>query len=103
MERHTYFLPRYDDAGRKRSDGHALAAEPGVTALLRRTYKHPDDRAPAGEYDFVNYFECADADVPTFHAVCTALRDVARNPEWAYVREAPTWQGRRVATWAAVF
>jgi len=28
------------------------------------------------------------------------LRDVARNPEWRFVREGPTWQGRRVATWA---
>ena len=35
--------------------------------------------------------------MPTFHAVCDALRDVARNPEWAFVREGPTWQGRRVA------
>jgi hypothetical protein len=103
MERHTYFLPRYDDAGRKCSDGHALAAAPGVAALMRRTYKHPDERAPLGAYDFVNYFECADADVPTFHAVCAALRDVDRNPEWAFVREAPTWQGRRVGAWRELF
>lgn len=26
MERHTYFLPRYDDAGRMLNGGHALAA-----------------------------------------------------------------------------
>ena len=103
MERHTYFLPRYGDDGRKRSDGHALAAAPGVAALMRRTYKHADGRAPDGDYDFVNYFECADADVPTFDAVCAALRDVERNPEWAYVREAPTWHGRRVASWRDLF
>jgi hypothetical protein len=60
--------------------------------MLRRTY------ASDGDYDFVTYFECADDGVPTFHAVCDALRDVARNPEWAFVREGPTWQGRRVAT-----
>ena len=63
---------------------------------MRRTYKNPTEPAPEGAYDFVTYFECADADVPTFHAVCAALRDVARNPEWRFVREGPTWHGRRV-------
>jgi hypothetical protein len=94
MERHTYFLPRYDEAGRMVNEGHALAAEAGIGCLLRRTYIN------AGEYDFLTYFECADADVPTFHEVCGALRDVERNPEWSYVSEGPTWHGRRVATWA---
>jgi hypothetical protein len=51
----------------------------------------------------VTYFECADADVPTFHEVCAALRDVKKNPEWAFVREGPTWHGRRVATWPELF
>jgi hypothetical protein len=51
----------------------------------------------------VTYFECADADVPTFHAVCAALRDVRKNPEWAFVREGPTWHGRRVPTWPDLF
>jgi hypothetical protein len=100
MERHTYFLPRYDDQGRMTSEGHALAAASGVPCLLRRTYKHPTEPAPAGAYDFVTYFECADADVPTFHAVCAALRDVGKNPEWKFVREGPTWHGRRAASWA---
>src|SRR5436190_494623 len=99
MERHTYFLPRFDDAGRRRSEGHALAASEGVAAIMRRTYRHPSEPAPAGSYDFVTYFECADADVPVFHRVCASLRDAGRNPEWSYVREGPTWQGRRVAVW----
>jgi hypothetical protein len=103
MERHTYFLPRYDDQGRMTSEGHALASAAGVPCLLRRTYKHPNEQAPDGAYDFVTYFECADADVPTFHAVCAALRDVGKNPEWAFVREGPTWHGRRVASWAELF
>jgi hypothetical protein len=55
--------------------------------------------APAGAYDFITYFECSDADLPIFHQVCAALRDVTRNPEWRFVREGPTWQGRRVASW----
>jgi len=103
MERHTYFLPRYDDAGRMISEGHALAAASGIDCLMRRTYKSPTEPAPAGEYDFVNYFECADAGVPVFHDVCAALRDPTRNPEWTFVREGPTWHGRRVATWAELF
>ena len=103
MERHTYFLPRYDDGGQMVSEGHALASAAGIPCLLRRTYKHETEPAPAGRYDFVTYFECADADVPTFHDVCAALRDVTKNPEWAFVREGPTWHGRRVATWPELF
>lgn len=103
MERHTYFLPRYDTSGRMLHQGHALAAAAGIDCLLRRTYKHPTEPAPDGDYDFVTYFECADADVPTFHEVCAALRDPTRNPEWTFVREGPTWHGRRVATWPELF
>jgi hypothetical protein len=103
MERHTYFLPRYDDDGRMKAEGHALASAEGIACLLRRTYKATTEPAPEGAYDFVTYFECADADVPTFHRVCDALRDVKRNPEWAFVREGPTWHGRRMASWAEVF
>jgi hypothetical protein len=59
--------------------------------------------APAGAYEFVSYFECADKDVATFHEVCAALRDVAKNPEWKFVREGPTWHGRRVTAWDELF
>jgi hypothetical protein len=86
-----------------RSQGHVQAAAPGVADLMRRTYKHASEPAPEGGYDFINYFECADDAVATFHAVCAALRDVTKNPEWAFVREGPTWHGRRVATWAELF
>jgi hypothetical protein len=103
MERHTYFLPRYDDSGHMVSEGHALASAAGIECIMRRTYWHPAEPAPAGTYDFVSYFECSDADVPTFNDVCAALRDVKRNPEWAFVLEGPTWHGRRVATWEELF
>jgi hypothetical protein len=104
MERHTYFLPRYGDDGRMRAQGHALAAAAGVPAFLRRTYQSPTLPAPDdGSYDFVSYFECDDAGVPVFAAVCAALRDVERNPEWRFVREGPTWHGRRVAGWSELF
>ena len=92
MERHTYFLPRYDDGGRIANEGHALATEAGIPHLLRRTYRHPASPAGDGDYDFLTYFECDDAHVATFHQVCAALRDLKRNPEWRFVREGPTWQ-----------
>lgn len=103
MERHTYFLPRYDDTGKMQNQGHALAAAPGIACLLRRTYKNSAEPAEDGDFDFISYFECADADVPVFHNVCDALRDITRNPEWAFVREGPIWHGRRTATWAGLF
>jgi hypothetical protein len=103
MERHTYFLPRYDDAGLRLSDGHALAAEAGISCVMRRFYKNATEPSPAGGYDFITYFECSDEHVSTFHEVCAALRDTARNPEWRFVREGPTWCGRRAATWAELF
>jgi len=28
---------------------------------------------------------------------------VTKNPEWEFVREGPTWHGRRVATWPELF
>jgi len=99
MERHTYFLPRYDADGRMAAEGHALAASAGVPALMRRTYRCADD----ADYDFLTYFECADADVPVFQRVCAALRDVRRNPEWAFVREGPTWRGRRMPSWSSLW
>jgi len=100
MERHTYFLPRYSDTGKQVAQGHVLAAAAGVPCLYRRTNKYSELPAPEGEYDFVNYFECADRDVNSLHEVCAALRDTAQNPEWKFVREGPTWQGRRVESWA---
>ncbi|MBI3636473.1 MAG: hypothetical protein HY216_09735 [Candidatus Rokubacteria bacterium] len=44
-----------------------------------------------------------DADVPGFHAVCAELRDITRNPERRFVREGPTWNGRRMAAAAELF
>jgi hypothetical protein len=103
MERHTYFLPRYDEAGRMVAEGHALAAAAGIGSITRRTYRCAVEPAPANEYDFISFFECADSDVTQFMEVCDALRDTKRNPEWRYVREGPMWHGRRVAGWANLF
>ncbi len=103
MERHTYFLPRYDDRGRMVAEGHALAAAAGIPCIYRRSYHALEQPAPEGAYDFVTYFECADADIHVFHSICANLRDVNRNPEWKFVIEGPTWHGRRVPTWREMF
>lgn len=102
MERHTYILPRYADSGELLAEGHARVCEPGIASLYRRTYKQEAEPAPADSYDFINYFECADAHVPTFNAICDALRDERRNPEWRYVREGPLWHGQRVSSLQAM-
>ena len=52
MERHTHILPRYDDDGRMKAQGHALAAEAGadvptfhdVMVSLRDVQKNPEWR-----------------------------------------------------------
>src|SRR5215831_14650665 len=105
MNNFAYAHQVVQQSGRRMPNGFLvpMSTAAGIACLLRRTYKAPTEPAPEGAYDFVTYFECADADVPTFHEVCDALRDVARNPEWKFVREGPMWQGRRVATWAELF
>jgi hypothetical protein len=96
MRRESLFLPRYNSTGQMIAKGHALAAEAGIACINRRLYHAPNGYGQEGSYDFVGYFEFNDADAPTFRAVMAGLRDVAQNPEWAYVREGPEWWGRRV-------
>ena len=103
MERNTYFLPRYDTHGQMVHEGHALAAAAGIPCIMRRAYKSQSQPAAVDTYEFLNYFECADTDVSTLEAVVAALRDVKRNPEWTFVREGPTWRGRRVPEWSDLF
>jgi hypothetical protein len=37
------------------------------------------------------------------HETCSALRGLSRTPQWAFVREGPTWHGHRVAGWDELF
>jgi hypothetical protein len=97
MHRESFFLPRYNSQERLVAKGHALAAAAGVPAIVRRNVHAPGGYGQKGTYDFVPYFEFAEADAPIFRDVMAALRDVTQNPEWAYVREGPEWWGRRVA------
>jgi hypothetical protein len=96
MRRESLFLPRYDDEGQMIAKGHALVAEAGIPCITRRLYHAPDGYGREGSYDFVGYFEFAEADAPIFRTVMAGLRDVAQNPEWGYVREGPEWWGQRV-------
>jgi hypothetical protein len=103
IRRESFFLPRYDERGNLVAQGHALAAEAGIPCINRRLYHAPDGYAQQGSYDFVGYFEFAEADAPSFRAVMAGLRDVVQNPEWAYVREGPEWWGRRVKSAVDLF
>lgn len=103
MHRESFFLPRYDLQERLIAKGHALAAAAGIPCITRRLVHAPDGYGQAGQYDFIGYFEFAEVDAATFRAVMAALRDVAQNPEWAYVREGPEWWGRRVASAQALW
>ena len=96
MHRESFFLPRYDAQENMVVKGHALAADAGIACITRRLVHAPDGYGAEGSYDFVGYFEFAEADAGTFNAVMAALRDTAQNPEWAYISEGPEWWGRRV-------
>ena len=96
MHRESFFLPRYDTKENMVVKGHALAADAGIACITRRLVHAPEGYGREGSYDFVGYFEFAEADASTFSAVMAALRDVEQNPEWAYINEGPEWWGRRV-------
>ncbi len=96
MHRESFFLPRYDANENMVVKGHALAADAGISCITRRLVHAPDGYGQDGSYDFVGYFEFAEADAATFSAVMAALRDTEQNPEWAYISEGPEWWGRRV-------
>ena len=97
MHRESFFLPRYDAEENMVVKGHALAADAGIACITRRLVHAAEGYGSDGSYDFVGYFEFAEADADTFSAVMAALRDTAQNPEWAYISEGPEWWGRRVS------
>ena len=104
MHRESFFLPRYDSRENMVIKGHALAADAGIACITRRLVHAPQGYGTDGAYDFVGYFEFAEADASTFSAVMAALRDtVEQNPEWAYISEGPEWWGRRVGEPAALW
>ena len=96
LHRESFFLPRYDENENMVVKGHALASAMGVPGINRRLVHAPEGYGLEGSYDFVGYFEFAEADAPVFREVMAGLRDTAQNPEWKYVLEGPEWWGRRV-------
>ena len=98
LHRESFFLPRYDENEEMVVKGHALASAMGVPDINRRLVHSPDGYGLGGSYDFVGYFEFAEANAPVFREVMAGLRDTVQNPEWKYVLEGPEWWGRRVNT-----
>ena len=96
LHRESFFLPRYDANEEIVVKGHALASAAGVPGINRRLVHAPDGYGLEGDYDFVGYFEFAEAAEPVFRQVMAGLRDTEQNPEWKYVVEGPEWWGRRV-------
>ena len=96
LHRESFFLPRYDENEEMVVKGHALASAAGVPCINRRLVHAQEGYGLAGNYDFVGYFEFAEADAPVFREVMAGLRDTRQNPEWKYVLEGPEWWGRRV-------
>ena len=96
LHRESFFLPRYDEDENMVVKGHALASAAGVPNINRRLVHAPEGYGLDENYDFVGYFEFAEADAPVFRQVMAALRDTEQNPEWKYVLEGPEWWGRRV-------
>ena len=103
MHRESFFLPRYDEQENLIVKGHALASAAGIPYIVRRNVHAPEGYGQAGSYDFVPYFEFAEAHADIFRSVMAALRDVTQNPEWHYVEEGPEWWGRRVERAAAIW
>ncbi len=101
LHRESFFLPRYDENENMVVKGHALASAMGVPSINRRLVHAPEGYGMQGNYDFVGYFEFAEADAPVFREVMAGLRDTEQNPEWKYVLEGPEWWGRRVSGAAA--
>ena len=101
LHRESFFLPRYDENENMVVKGHALAGAAGVPNINRRLVHAPEGYGLEGNYDFVGYFEFAEADAPVFRQVMAGLRDTSQNPEWRYVLEGPEWWGRRVSGAAA--
>ena len=99
LDRHQYFYPHHDPSVGRVVHGHAALGRPAAPRVYRRLYHNPHGPGRPGEWDFVTYFECEDADLALFDETLAALRDVERNPEWRFVEEGPMWRGRRVLRW----
>lgn len=67
-------------------EGHTAIGAPYVDRVFRKLY-HSRYISPLTPYDFLTYFEFRRTHKDDFKMLLTELRDVARNPEWAYVEQ----------------
>jgi hypothetical protein len=73
--------------------GHVEIGARHAPSIFRRLYQARYQ--PGSEWDFLTYFEFAEADAAGFRALLAALRDPALNPEWGFVeRETEIWMTR---------
>lgn len=80
---------------RKRAtlEGHTAIGQKYSDRIYRKLYH--SRYLPGSGWDFLTYFEFADAHADDFRALLAALRDTAANPEWGFVeRESEIWLTR---------
>jgi hypothetical protein len=73
--------------------GHLAIGQRYAARIYRRLYHAR--YLPGSEWDFLTYFEFPRDTTAAFRELLAALRDVDRNPEWAFVdREIELWMTR---------
>jgi hypothetical protein len=73
--------------------GHLAIGQRYAARIYRRLYHAR--YLPGSEWDFLTYFEFPRDTTEAFRELLAALRDVDRNPEWAFVdREIELWMTR---------
>jgi chlorite dismutase len=74
-------------------NGHIAIGRRYAARIYRRLYQAR--YLPGSEWDFLTYFEFPSQETQAFIELLTELRDVDRNPEWAFVdRETEIWMTR---------
>jgi hypothetical protein len=74
-------------------NGHLAIGRRYASRIYRRLYQ--SRYLPGSSWDFLTYFEFPPEETATFSALLAELRDLDRNPEWAFVdREAEVWMSR---------
>jgi hypothetical protein len=74
-------------------NGHLAIGRRYAARIYRRLYQAR--YLPGSSWDFLTYFEFPPDEAAAFSALLAELRDLDRNPEWAFVdREAEVWMRR---------
>jgi chlorite dismutase len=74
-------------------NGHVAIGRRYAARIYRRLYQAR--YLPGSEWDFLTYFEFPTEEIQAFTELVAELRDLDRNPEWAFVdRETEIWMTR---------